>query len=174
MCTVWSASSHQFNLISTPDGLIDHKHNQFNKWKGRKTLWLFLNHQINSLHEAQKKGWKRRRYLNGCKWRDFPHHVELFPHGAPVSQRRRHLGDDGVFHWDDCLKLPTKSHLFTWISLFKPKSNYLNVKTKKLLQRRSPFVLHNRILQVDVAGWEDPLWTEDEQVKGYCGKSFSL
>lgn len=36
------------------------------------------------------------------------YHIELFPHGTPVSQRRCHLCDDRVFNRDDRLKLPTK------------------------------------------------------------------
>lgn len=47
------------------------------------------------------------------------YHIELFPHGTPVPQRRCHLCDDRVFNRDDRLKLPTNTHTCMRIQ-FKP------------------------------------------------------
>lgn len=34
------------------------------------------------------------------------YHIQLLPHGAPVSQRRGHFCDNGVFGGNNHLKLP--------------------------------------------------------------------
>lgn len=101
---------------------------------------------------------KRHKKLN------YSHHVELFPHGAPVSQRQRHLCDDGVLHRDDRLKLPAKVQTLRLESTPTQKHYTKILKKKKETWHDLPFILNVGIFQVDVVGWENPLWTEGEQV----------
>lgn len=83
----------------------------------KKKLWLFVafwitQGQMNSnIAVSVKQQWQqidaKCARVVMCK---SSYHIELLPHGTPVSQSWCHLCDDRVFIRDDCLELPTNKH----------------------------------------------------------------
>lgn len=119
MYALWSVRIHQLRLISTPDSLM-----------GRKIpsiIPMSVHQKAVNVGRRTDPPPPRKRH----KKLNYSHHVELFPHGAPVSQRQRHLCDDRVLHRDDRLKLPAKVQTLRLESTPTQKHNTKILKKNK-------------------------------------------